>query len=420
MNDLPLPLPDRRINKNKNNTSLSFNEKNKIKLESKNNNNISRNNNDLKNEELIESTNSSIKATSLIKLKQVEDMRQKILNYKLSSEKSIFLTINNNTNNTYINNNNTISSLNNNNFIEKCNIILFGPSGSGKSSFIKSLYRSLYNSAILPPDIISKLIIKGKYHNEGTINFTKFYLVESDKKLKKSGIILYDTRGHRRMDDKESEQFKIMIEGNIKDGVNVEQKKNREAKLFWEFWKKDSELFPDNIFIKDKNNNDINNIPHSIVFIFDGSTDEVIQSEDINFYKNLINYCNSKGYKDIHIILTRIDIFEKKIKQRFNNLEKIEKNAKLNLLKDQKIEKVIEILGINRSNIHFIENYHDNNDNDIDDDDNENNIFFITKKNNLEIDYHILKTLLDIINSSELFISDYNTLKQSCLAGCFF
>ena len=87
----------------------------------------------------------------------------------------------------------------------------------------------------------------------------------------------------------------------------------------------------------------------------------------------------------------------------------------MNLIKDEKIEKVIDILGVNRANIHFIENYHDDeNENDDDEVDYKNN------KNNLEIDYHILKTLSDIVNSSELFISYYINQKQTCLAGCFF
>ena len=181
-NDLPLPLPDWRTTNNNKNKNLP----NEINNLNRNQNqtlfpNISNYNSikfnsitsdGSKNEDLRESTSSSIKATSLIKLKQVEDMRQKILSYKLLTEKAIFL------------NNNNLSNSNNENYVEKCNIILFGPSGSGKSSFIKSLYRSLYNSAIMPPEVMNKLIIKGKYYNEGTINFNKLYLVPSNKSTK--------------------------------------------------------------------------------------------------------------------------------------------------------------------------------------------------------------------------------------------
>ena len=326
-------------------------------------------------------------------------MRQKILSYKLLTEKAIFL-------------NNNSSTPTPEKFVEKCNIILFGPSGSGKSSFIKSLYRSLYNSAIMPPEVMNKLIIKGKYYNEGTINFTKLYLVPTNKSTKTSGITLCDTRGHKRMDDEEWEQFKVLLEGNIKDGVNITQRKNRTPGLLWEFWKKDSELFPKEIF--DSKEIGINSVPHTVVFIFDGSSDEPIQSEDAKFYRDLVNFSKNKGYTDIHIILTRIDIFEKIVHKRFKNLPKSELITKLNLLKDEKIEKVIDILGVNRANIHFIENYHD------DENEDEDEINYKDNKNNLEIDYHILKTLSDIINSSELFISYYINLRQTCLAGCFF
>ena len=162
MTDLPLPLPDwRTTNKNKNlsyddNSDKNTNYKNKNYFKSINNYESFKNStitsdiNSSRNDDLKESTLSNGKSTSLIKLKHIEDMRQKLLSYKLLTEKAIFL------------NNNTISNnnINNENFVEKCNIILFGPSGSGKSSFIKSLYRSLYNSAIMPPEVMNKLIIK--------------------------------------------------------------------------------------------------------------------------------------------------------------------------------------------------------------------------------------------------------------------
>ena len=414
MNELPLPLPDWRTtnNKNKNSANNNINNiqnqnqmlfKNISNYNSIKYNSITSDVNSSKNDDLRESTTSSIKATSLIKLKQVEDMRQKLLSYKLLTEKAIFLNTNNN---------NNLNNSNNENYVEKCNIILFGPSGSGKSSFIKSLYRSLYNSAIMPPEVMNKLIIKGKYYNEGTINFTKLYLVPSNITNKTSGITLCDTRGHTRMDDSEWEQFKVLLEGNIKDGVNITQRKKRTPELLWEFWKKDSELFPKEIF--DSKEIGINSVPHAVVFIFDGSSDEVIQSEDAKFYKDLVDFSKNKGYKEIHVIMTRIDIFEKNMNQRFKNMNKIERMSKINLMKDEKIEKVIDILGVNRANIHFIENYHDEeNENENEDDINKNN------KNNLEIDYHILKTLSDIITSSELFISYYMSQKLTCLAGCF-
>lgn len=387
MNDLPLPMPDRRTKAKdslkKTSSTSEVEDINKFKNSFDNNkyNSITSDNNEY-NDEVRDSTNSNIKTMSLIKLKQIEDMRQKIITYKLLSEKTMFI-------------NSTKSA----SFLDKSNIILFGPSGSGKSSFIKSLYRSLYNSPFLPPEVMNKLIVRSTYHNEGTLNFTKLYLVV--KTENNTGITLCDTRGHFKMNQNEKEQFKILLDGNVKDGVQIEQKKERDPLALWEFWKRDSELFPKEIFDADEPG--INSVPHAVVFVFDGSIDNVIQEEDINFYKDLVNFSKNKGYQDIHVVLTRIDLFEKMVNKRFKNLPISERNVKLNMLKDEKIEKVIETLNVNRSNIHFIENYHGEN----------------IKENNLEIDYHILKSLVDILNSSETYMLYYMNQRQTCFAGCF-
>ena len=376
MNDLPLPQPDRRTTKNKEDSPF-VSEINKFKLEH-NDNDI---NNSIENSNSRDSLNSN--TMSIIKLKQIEDMRQKILNYRLLTEKSIF-----------------INSLPTSEKVKKSNIILFGPSGSGKSSFIKSLYRSLYNSPILPPDVINRLIIKGRFQNEGTLCFTQLNLVKETPK--NTGIMLCDTRGHFKMNENEKEQFKILLEGGVKDGVKIEQKTERDPFALWEFWKKSSELFPKEIFNAEEKG--INSIPHVVIFVFDGSSDEVIQKEDERFYKDLVNFSKNKGYQEIHIVLTRIDVFEKMINERYCNLQTSDRIAKLNSMKDIKIEKVIEVLNVNRSNIHFIENYHSEK----------------ISNNSSEIDYHILKTMIDILNSSEIFMLYYMNMRQSCFAGCFY
>ena len=372
MSNFPVPEPDRRmkINFQNNNTENSNFYKQNLNEENLNNSSL---------EKLeYEKSNNNM---AIVKLKHIEDMRQKILNYKLLSEKTMFLTSNSS-----------------NFFINKCNIILFGPSGSGKSSFIKSMYRSLYNNSFLPPDAMKKLIIKDTYHNEGTLLFSKLHLKEENNNS--SGFILCDTRGHIKMNDNEKEQFKILLDGNVKDNTLIEQRNERNPLALWEFWKKDSELFPTEIFNAEKPG--INSIPHAIVFVFDGSNDEVIQKEDENFYKELINISKRKGYENIHIILTRIDIFEKLIYEKNISLPSTERSSKVNNLKDEKIEKVIDVLGVNRSNVHFIENYHSE-----------------LKDNSFEIDYSLLKTMCDIINACELYILYYMNQNESCFATCF-
>ena len=171
MFDLPLPKPDCRIiakESIKKVNSISEDEysdeyKKFIDIASApanlnsltSDNNAFKGYNDYNDNESQISTNSNIRTMSLIKIKQIEDMRKKILTYKLLTEKTMF-----------INSTKTAS------FISKSNIILFGPSGSGKSSFIKSLYHSLYNSQYLPPEVMNKLIIKGTYHKFYKIIFS--------------------------------------------------------------------------------------------------------------------------------------------------------------------------------------------------------------------------------------------------------
>ena len=372
MSDLPLPLPDRRTLGNSINQNFDPTNVNKF---SKDSNKINDNQNNNKLSDSIEAT-----SVSLVKLKQIEDMRQKILTYNLLTEKTIFF-----------------SSSPGSSKINRCNVILFGPSGSGKSSFIKSLYRALYNSPILPPDASNKLKIKSRYHNEGTLNFTQLHLVEETDNS--SGIILCDTRGHFKMNENEKEQFKIILDGKVRDGMLIEQRENRDPFALWEFWKKSSELFPNEIMNPEEPN--MSSIPHAVVFIFDGSSDQIVQEEDEKFYKELIVLCKRKGYSSVHVILTRIDVFEKMIFNRNKNISEIERNTKLNKKKDEKIEEVIQTLGVNRSNIHFLENYH----------------LEGQEKNSVEIDYHILKTMIDILNSAELFMMSYMTQKETCF--CF-
>ena len=372
MSDLPMPLPDRRtLLKIKDKNDSSKDNKNKAlkqsieQPETKNKNTIA--------SELQESS------LSIVKLKQIEDMRQKILNYKLLTEKTIYFS-------------QSPSSK-----INQCNVILLGPSGSGKSSFIKSLYRALYNSPNLPPEAMNKLKIKDVHHNEGTLNFTKLHLVEETKDS--SGILLCDTRGHVNMNENEKEQFKIILDGRVKDGVFIQQRNSRDPYALWEFWKKSSELFPNEILNKEEPT--INSIPHAVVFFFDGSTDEVVQSEDNQFYKELVYLSKRKGYNNIQIVLSRIDVFENKFYDRNKNINQSEINMKLNKYKDIQIERVIKSLGVSRSNIHFLENYHVEGQ----------------MNNSVEIDYHILKTMMDILNSAEIFIMSYMAQKETCF--CF-
>ena len=95
-------------------------------------------------------------------------------------------------------------------------------------------------------------------------------------------------------------------------------------------------------------------------------------------------------------------ILKKKIVEKYNNLNEGEMHSEINKLKNIKIEKVISLLGVKWSNVHFIENYHSQEQ----------------IENSPGIDFNILKTLLDIINSAELFILDKLAKVPMCYGLC--
>jgi hypothetical protein len=95
-------------------------------------------------------------------------------------------------------------------------------------------------------------------------------------------------------------------------------------------------------------------------------------------------------------------VFEKNCAEKNKLLGVSERASIINNLKDQKIEMVIDMLGIKRLNVHFLENYHSDMD-----------------LNVIEIDYHALKTLNDLINLSEQFILNYLSRNATCFARCF-
>lgn len=72
----------------------------------------------------------------------------------------------------------------------------------------------------------------------------------------------------------------------------VQQRTYRYAYLLWEFWKKDSDLFPREIL----SDNESNSRPHVLLFVFDGSVDKIPNGEEeALFYRNILQKARSKS-----------------------------------------------------------------------------------------------------------------------------
>ena len=268
--DLPLPMPDRRIFTTENNLIQSTENSNS------NNYNIFKDDSNNKTSDLKES---KISVMSAAQIMQIEDMRQKILSYKLLSEKTIYM-----------------NSLQNDPKLKKCNIIFFGPSKAGKTSFIKSLNKALYNTSKIPNENISKLVVRNKYSEDKTLLFSQYQIIKESNK--NSGIMICDTR----------ESLKLYNTNNIHDYKIM----NMNKKTLLEFWAKNFEFFPKEIFREEIGLGNIRSLPHVVVFVFDGKEEKILNNKELYFYKELIDISKNKGYKDVHVILTRFDEFEKK------------------------------------------------------------------------------------------------------------
>ncbi len=61
--------------------------------------------------------------------------------------------------------------------------------------------------------------------------------------------------------------------------------------MLWEFWKRDSELFPKEIMTQG-----VENRPHVLLFVFDGSADQVPNGdEEANFFKGILQKARQRS-----------------------------------------------------------------------------------------------------------------------------
>lgn len=317
---------------------------------------------------------------SELMLKQVADLRSSLHNYRLIPSR--------------LNPRIDYSVLPN-----SANLIVFGPAGSGKSSLIRTFYRALHNTSTIPKEVRQQLVVKGVDHNEGTTLYTavnlkpesakRFNYLSNKEELGSSGVKIHDTRGQIWMDGREISQVGLLIDGKVKDMSLVEQRNHRYAYLLWEFWKRDCELFPSEII---KAKSELNDRPHSILFVFDGSLDEIPNGEEETaFYRDIIQMARQRSYTYPQIVLTRVD----RVEMASESSEDSE--ARLREVLDLKIESVVLKLGVPRSSVHFIENYHSD-----------------RTTPDLSVDFHALRLLHEAVQQAESYMQTLLVEKSSC------
>lgn len=282
-------------------------------------------------------------------------------------------------------------------------ILIFGPSGSGKSSLIRTFWMALHRSQQVPADFSERIIVKDTAMNEGTLKYVSA-VVKAGKLDSRgqgsSAIVCHDTRGHIWMDEREQKQLGVMLDGNVKDDSIVQQRNYRYARLLWEFWKRDVDLFPPEILLRKGN---LNSQPHALLFVFDGSMDDVPDGEEeTNFYKEIIQMARTKGYLYPQVVLTRIDRVEEKLIKQGGVADAAEAELRLRQALDKKIEDIVMKLDVSRTAVHFIENYH------------QGGVF--EEGRNVSVDFHALKILTQCCSHADAFIAAHlrTTRQPTC------
>merc|ERR1719433_1922573 len=194
-------------------------------------------------------------------------------------------------------------------------ILVFGPSGSGKSSLIRTFYMALHKTQRVPPDFAERIIVKDTAMNEGTLKYVSAVIkpatVDHRGNTTSSAIMCHDTRGQIWMDEREQRQLGVILDGNVKDNQLVQQRNYRYARLLWEFWRRDADLFPPEILCRKSG---LNTRPHAVLFVFDGSLEEIPDGDqEAEFYREIIQMVRSKGYLYPQVVLTRIDRVEENL-----------------------------------------------------------------------------------------------------------
>jgi len=272
-------------------------------------------------------------------------------------------------------------------------ILVFGPSGSGKSSLIRTFYMALHKTQRVPPDFAERIIVKDTAMNEGTLKYVsatiKAATVDHRGNTTSSAIMCHDTRGQIWMDEREQRQLGVILDGNVKDNCLVQQRNYRYARLLWEFWRRDSDLFPPEILVR---RSGLSTRPHAVLFVFDGSLEEIPDGdEEAQFYRDIISMVRTKGYLYPQVVLTRIDRVEESL-AKSAPADAGDAGLRLRQVLDKKIEDVVMRLDVSRNSVHFIENYHSGGGS-------------AAESRNTSVDFHALKILTQCCGHADAFVA---------------
>lgn len=150
------------------------------------------------------------------------------------------------------------------------NIYMFGPQGSGKTSFIRTCYRALYGPKHVDKDL-QQLEESLHRSDDGTSMYSVYPLTKS--------IMLHDTRGQREYTDEEMSQLRLVLEGRARPNALIQQRR-RYWLLLREFWRTDEQMkrtFSRQVMI---NKATLDTEPHFAFLVLDPNQQELLLEDD--------------------------------------------------------------------------------------------------------------------------------------------
>ncbi|CAD7961224.1 unnamed protein product [Amoebophrya sp. A120] len=200
--------------------------------------------------------------------------------------------------------------------ITPINLHLFGPQGSGKTSFLRTCFRAYFGEKNLPKEIEN--LEKELYRtDDGTSKYSVYKLTD--------WVHLHDTRGQREYSDVELEQLRLVLDGRAMPGSVIEQRK-RYWLMLREFWKSDEEMkkaFSRKILNNSKYSN-LNTSPHFVFFAIDPTQQELLY-EDTDFrdsYKQLLREMRVKEIP-YAVLCTHGDLLDESGRKKLHALPKL-------------------------------------------------------------------------------------------------
>lgn len=167
------------------------------------------------------------------------------------------------------------------------NVYLFGPQGSGKTSFIRSCFHALYGSRYL-----ARGLDQAQQHlhrsDDGTTEYSVYALTDF--------ICLHDTRGQREYTPLEMQQLKLVLEGRARPNALIQQRK-RYWVLLREFWRSDEQMqrtFSGSVMMSKAS---LETEPHFVFLVLDPNQQELLL-EDRDFqecYSCLLGDFSDRG-----------------------------------------------------------------------------------------------------------------------------